>query len=126
MHGRTKSIRRCKNIEELLDDGGQICRGWHIIPLLQQLAVSAENENPKIERAGLCAKLGRQPAIEIRHSERVVSGISRNFLDVISPLKALRFFVEAMPHQHGRDPAHNPGVFLAEIQDRNHSVIRVA
>ncbi len=81
MHGRTKSIRRCKNIEELLDDGGQICRGWHIIPLLQQLAVS---------------------------------------------LKALRFFVEAMPHQHGRDPAHNPGVFPAEIQDRNHSVIRIA
>jgi len=98
----------------------------YLMTAAKSAAVSAENENPKIERAGLCAKLGRQRAIEIRHSERVVSGISRNFLGVVSSLKALRFFVEAMPHQHGRDPAHNPGVFPAEIQDRNHSVIRIA
>src|SRR5947207_4926548 len=85
MHGRTRSIRRCKNIEELLDDGGQICRAWHVIPLLQQLAVAAENENAKIQRGGLCAKLGRQRAIEIRRRERVMSGIPRNFLCVVSP-----------------------------------------
>ena len=109
-------------ILSLLKSGGQILCARHLIPLLEQFSISPEDEDVEIRRPGLPAELGRRRPIKIRHGENVASGITCNFLCIVSCLKPLRLFIKAMPHQHGCDLASDPGALLAEMENRNHSI----
>ena len=74
----------------LLQRSGQIFGRWHIAPLFNQLAVLAKNEHAKQAHARLRIKLRSNSAIEIRHGENIIPGISRNLELIVAGLESFR------------------------------------
>ena len=112
--------------QHLFYSRSQIRCARHVIPLLEQFPIFAENEDVKTRCVGLRAQLRSCRPIKIHNREDVASRITRNFLCVVSCLKPLRFFVNTLPKQHGRDLAPNRTVFFDEVDNRNHPVRWIA
>ena len=117
---------RSSAIDDLFHNCRQLLGTGHIIPLLQELAVSGEDEDAKVCRFKPRAELCRCRAIKIRDRENVVSRIAGNILFIVAGLKSPRFGIETTSHERAQNcPRRFRDLFL-EVDHGNHPVSRIA
>ena len=99
---------------------------WHAMPLSDQFAFSAKYKNAKIRCSFCLTKLRRYRSIKIGRNENVFPCITCNLLSVISDLKPICFFVNAMPDERCSDPSPDHSMASDKTNNCDHPVIRVA
>jgi hypothetical protein len=116
---------RSSAIDDLFHNCRQLLRTRHIIPLLQELAVSGEDEDAKVCRFKPRAELCRCRAIKIRDRENVASRITYDILFVVAALKSLRFGIETMSHERAQNYARWFRALFLEVDHGDHPVSRI-
>ena len=124
MVGRNR-FRRC-GVLIAFQGGVQFFRGRHIVPLIDQFAVFAENENPKEIRTELRTELTGYCAVEIWHAEDVATSIARNFQFVVAGLEPASLAITPSPHYRAHQQSNRLAVRLFERHDSDHSKCLIA
>jgi hypothetical protein len=96
------------------------------MPLSDQFAISAKYKNAKIRCSFRLTELRRYGSIKVGRNENVFPCITCNFLSVISGLKPICFFVNAMPDERRSDLSPNHSMSSDKANNCDHPVIRVA
>ena len=108
----------------LFQHRSQLLRTGNVVPLRPQFTSSPKNEDRKI--SCWLSQLRSYCSVKIGHHKYVATRIARDLLCVIPRLKPFCLLTNTVPDECSRDPPSDCQVSSGEMDDGDHSVIRIA